>query len=356
MGNAPALQACFLSELALVEGVIRKEGPVTPKKDVEYIGDPFYSQDVVLQRQAEAGILHNSLVKEVEHISLGNYCMLSLALKAIGLRKCSYPLDYTRCSSRGVIQLFRSQFAEFLTGTPVPHEDHGVTFHNTAWGGSFWHHDISKPDVSQAMQRRVDRLLGHAEIPSFHPRQFYRTVNSTDELDLTFDLYNVLRRYYSGPVKLVTFVELQDGEGPIGLRNGGNEVLFYRIHHQHTMTDSQAVRINGFFQPIAFAIRYFAGETLPLQEVDSLPEVKAMCDVIEGGNPAVGLFAPSLIAQARSRGPGTTSKSVPPMLGYSSTPAAPDEANHSLFREVTACIDANGFDMYEAEVSTAVSR
>eukprot|EP00971_Amphidinium_carterae_P065113 1290577-Amphidinium_carterae.1 len=56
---------------------------------------------------------------EVEFVSLGNYCMLSLALKALGLRTCSYPLDYTRSSARGLIHLFTTGFVDFMTGTAV---------------------------------------------------------------------------------------------------------------------------------------------------------------------------------------------------------------------------------------------
>ena len=31
---------------------------------------------------------------------------------------------------------------------------------STVWGGSFWHHDISKPDVRNSFKRRIDRLFG----------------------------------------------------------------------------------------------------------------------------------------------------------------------------------------------------
>mmetsp|Transcript_52364 Transcript_52364/g.96943 ORF Transcript_52364/g.96943 Transcript_52364/m.96943 type:complete len:372 (-) Transcript_52364:94-1209(-) len=367
MGNSiQPLRVCILNELAALRaereeissGEHGRKSPNEPL-DEAHNTDPFYAKDAMIRRQAETGILHmHSFLDEVEHIPIGNYCMLSLAMKAMGLRKCSYPLDYTRSSVKGVIQLYLSNFADFLTGTIVKSEEHGVIFQNTAWGGSFWHHDISKGEVRHAMHRRVDRLLARGEVPTYQPRMFYRTVNHTDELDMTPILFDVLRTYYAGPVRLVTFIEMQDGQGPICLRNN-DEQLFYRIHHQHTMTDSQWSRIQGFLQPIAFAMKFFAGETLPVQEVESLPDVKALCDVIDGGDPAVSLFAPSLIGPATKAGPLPKPRKVPPLqppaLLQLISMGDDDVASllpRSFTGGVSACMDTTGMDPFDMEDGT----
>jgi len=266
--------------------------------------------------------------ESVEFISLGNYCLPSIALAMLGLRKVAYPFDYVRSSAQGVLQLFSTEFDGFLTGIPVNTRDFGLTFQNTCWGGSFWHHDICKPEVKGTMQRRVERLLGRKEVPKSKPRIFIRTVNSTEEIGLTFELYTILRTVYEGQVKLLTIIELQSGEGPIGLHGDfSNEVLFYRISDRHTMTRKQEDRAPGFFEPIGFAARLWAGIPLSVPHVYSLGQVKDLCDAIDGGCTATQLFQPTRLALAQSAPPLGIIKQAPSIL------LAPGETPRSVRSE-----------------------
>mmetsp|Transcript_50362 Transcript_50362/g.93138 ORF Transcript_50362/g.93138 Transcript_50362/m.93138 type:complete len:354 (+) Transcript_50362:115-1176(+) len=316
--------------------------------DQAYSADPFYARDRVLSRRHMLGLnLLDEFLDEVEFVSLGNYCMLSLALKALGLRSCSYPLDYTRSSTRGLIHLFTTGFADFITGQPITSPEHGVVVQNTAWGGSFWHHDLREPAVRNAMQRRVQRLLGKGSVPLDKPRMFFRTANTTDELDLTTDLLMLLQSTYSGPVKLCTCIELQSGSGPITLAGDlGDDLLFYRISEKYTLTTTQEERIDGFFDPIAQAIQFWSGAPLLAAQVKSVAEVKGLCDTIQGGNPANSLFSPAVTARPVARSPAPTRKQVPPLeSGF----AFHEVAAFKLAKGLSAYmpLDVNGIQLWD---------
>eukprot|EP00971_Amphidinium_carterae_P189048 3752915-Amphidinium_carterae.1 len=81
-----------------------------------------------------------------------------------------------------------------------------------------------------------------------------------------------------------------------------------------------------------------------------------MCDVIEGGNPAVGLFAPSLIAQARSRGPRRLD--IEQKIAASAELDVQDWNLHSPgqtspTRWRTKCWDGNGFATRKGVIANA---
>jgi len=244
---------------------------------------------------------------------LGNYCLLAMAMQSLGLRRCAYPLDYTRSSARGVIDLFATNFRGFLSGTPVPHAEYGTTFQNTAWGGSFWHHDISNPEVKAAMERRVDRLLGNTSVPKSRPRIFCRAVNSTSELGLTMELLATLQATYTGPVKLLILIEDQLGEGPIGLF-GQYDVLFYRVNQQYSFVRSRQERMLGFVAPLACAIKVWAGEPVPMSQVSTVLDVMSLCDTMDGGHPANSLFCATLSEPAQRVCPPPTTRRVPAII------------------------------------------
>mmetsp|Transcript_36364 Transcript_36364/g.82399 ORF Transcript_36364/g.82399 Transcript_36364/m.82399 type:complete len:350 (-) Transcript_36364:59-1108(-) len=327
------------------EKALPATGPDEPI-DEAYAADPFYSFDRVLCRRHMLGLgALDEFFGEVEFVSLGNYCMLSLALKALGLRTCSYPLDYTRSSARGLIHLFTTGFVDFMTGQSVSTPEQGVVVQNTAWGGSFWHHDLQRPDVRRAMQRRVLRLLGKGAVPLDKPRIFFRTVNTTDELDLTMDLLLLLQSIYSGPVKLCTCIELQSGSGPLALAGElGDDLLFYRISQKYTMTSNQEERIDGFFKPIAQAILLWSGSPVQACQVDSIAEAKSLCDSIQGGNPATSLFSPVVVGGPTAHSPALTRKQVPPLqtnLSFNHIAAV------KIARGLSAYLDVGGIQLWD---------
>eukprot|EP00971_Amphidinium_carterae_P323984 6438429-Amphidinium_carterae.1 len=273
----------------------------------------LYSADEVERRLHQYGLADlQEFIRKVEFVSLGSYCLPTMSMKLLGLRKSAYPLDYARSSARGIIELYSTGFADFLTGTPVLSPEHGVSVQNTAWGGSFWHHDIYDTEVYNSMIRRVDRLLGHKR----KPRILCRSVNSTSELALSLELLSVLQSAYSGPVRLLIMIENQHADGPIGLCSS-TDVLFYRIHSQYTFASGHEVRMNGFLDPLATAIHLWAGEPVHMAQVSTLSQVMDMCDSIEGGNPANALFAANMIAPARLPCPPETIREVPSMIAAS---------------------------------------
>lgn len=130
-----------------------------------------------------------SLADQCEFISLGCYCAVSRSLQALGLKKLSYPFDWTRSSMAGVIDLVQDEFEDFFEYSLE--EDKGPLGHvygDTSWDGSFWHHDIHSAKVRADFTRRIDRFLGLREVPDTQARVFVRAVNSTSELSDTLRL------------------------------------------------------------------------------------------------------------------------------------------------------------------------
>mmetsp|Transcript_52619 Transcript_52619/g.125694 ORF Transcript_52619/g.125694 Transcript_52619/m.125694 type:complete len:412 (+) Transcript_52619:109-1344(+) len=286
--------------------------------------DPMFAPERIQERQMQYGLLAPN-VKEfldtVEFVSLGNYCAPSNALQAMGLRNFAYPLDWVRSPTRGIIQLFRSDFRDFFTGQPVPGGEHGVVYHNTAWGGSFWHHDIQNAKTKADLQRRVDRILGKKEVPKTQPHAFVRTVNSSEEIDQSFELHKALKSVYNAPVKLLTCIEFQSSEGPIGLQgHGGDDLLFYRVHEKYSFVSRLEERAQGYWAPIALAAKLWSGEAQSMPQVSSLQEVRSLCDPIDGGNPGTELFAAKKLGSSTTMAPSPTLKQVP---GINKAPSPP---------------------------------
>jgi len=292
--------------------------------EVEHVFDPakeeesrlrlFYSEAEVRHRCDIYGLTAlKSFTDEVEFVSLGSYCLVTMALQSLGLRRSAYPLDYTRSSARGVIDLFATRFADFLTGTPIATPEHAMSFQDTAWGGSFWHHDISDPAISVAMHRRVDRLLGVTGASNAKPRIFCRAANSTSELDLTLELLDVLQSTYTGPVRLLILIENQAREGAIRVQ-GEHDLLFYRVGHKYSFASCHEERMLGYMEPLALAIKYWAGEPTLMAQVSTLADIGRVCDTIYGGDPANTLFAAALQEPACQACPTPTNRQVPSML------------------------------------------
>jgi len=230
----------------------------------------------------------------VECVSIGNFCAVATALEALGLRKYAYPFDWVRSSSQGVIHLFNNKFADFFDYRSTEQTEHGPAYTQTAWGGSFWHHDIQDPKVKSSFQRRIDRILGKGEVPTTVPRLFVRTLNSTDEIASALDLHAALQKAFRRTrVYLLLLVDMQDQSGPVRLAGkAGDNILFYKVSLSASMTADINARAQGYWPALAFAVRYWACRQDVLSELPSLKHIQDCMDAFDGGNPATALYGP----------------------------------------------------------------
>jgi len=232
---------------------------------------------------------------QCEFVSIGNFCAISKLLWQFGLRGAAYPFDWVRSPATGIIHCFNTRFADFFQFANTKDAgQHGISFQNTAWGGSFWHHNILDPEVRNAFQRRIERILGLADVPPSKPRVFVRTMNSSEEIDVTLQLNETLRRAFPGTkVYLLILLDMQDAVGPVRIAGPqGDDLLFYKIPLAAAFTTTIDEREHGYWEALVFAIRLWACKADPVSEVPSLAHVKAACDPFDGNNPAVELYAP----------------------------------------------------------------
>lgn len=260
-------------------------------------------------RRAAAGLgvpQVSSFVDSCEFIGLGNFCAVTRALQALGLKKYAYPFDWTRSPLSGIIHLFDTNFEDFLTFTLS--KDGGdtnekFTYMQARWGGSFWHHEPELPKAREDFTRRIARLLGlQADVAAAMPRAFVRAVNSTRELDLTLKLFAVLKQALpSARIYLLMIIDDQDVEETLCIPNvAGLDVLFFKIRahifEDHYHNFSMKACSESYARAIACAIRIWsraglvAGQVSPRSSTDTpahlqdLAQVSAACDQFDGGN------------------------------------------------------------------------
>lgn len=276
--------------------------PASPEKHA-----PGPSAREARERQLALGCASSeteSFILGCEFISLGCYCAVSEALLYLGVRQYAYPFDWVRSPMEGIIHCFETGFEDFLTYTET-REAHDLTaFTGARWGGSFWHHDLEDTTVHDDFSRRVERLLGLAEVPPSKPRVFVRLLNSSRELGLALRLKDVLKRVFpSAPVYLLLIVDIQQSKGPKVLAGPDGDGLLvhfmdqatvYQAVGQSSSTDYQT-RARVYAAVIAFAIRYWSGgaeERSSLQVFPTLLHLSAACEQYDGGAPAQELYSP----------------------------------------------------------------
>jgi len=278
--------------------------------------DPYMLRELQQDRQEALGLADESIqnfINSVQFVSLGSYCVVSSALQALGFRRFSYPFDWVRSPLTGVERLFRTNFSGFFSGTPLPGNDSsgGLTrYFHTAWGGSFWHHDISDPETRAAMQRRVDRILAKREVPTTKPHVFVRAANCTTELPMTLGLYDALQAVYSAGIYLLVLVEGQEKEGPIGIRDN-HRVLLYRVHKSFGNKENINERARGYWTALAFATKLWSGEELYVPEAANILEVAQFFDPMDAGDPACELFSRGVWTAESLRAPGPSANPPP---------------------------------------------
>jgi len=239
-----------------------------------------------------------------EFISLGCYCAPSYALQLMGLRKNSYPFDWTRSSLEGVLHCIDMKFEDFMTYSTYQMVDQHVVFGGTRWGGSFWHHNLEAPLTVEDMTRRVRRFLGLGEVPTKVPRVFVRIINSTRELRQLQRLRQTLKEAFpdAQEIYLLILVELQNERGPIVVNapEGEGVVVFSFTEEEFRQVPAPGrhpLALSGgrCCEAIAVAVKFWSRDganRLELKTYDSFAQLSSNIYQFDGGDPARELFVP----------------------------------------------------------------
>lgn len=241
-----------------------------------------------------------------QFVSLGSFCGVAFALQGLGLKTHAYPFDWLRTPVEGILHCMRTNFADFCTYTfSRPEANGAVLYGNSNWGGSFWHHDPSDPDVQQAFRRRADRLMGRCVDPADSaPRVFVRHANSSSELEASLALQAALRQLWPrSEVYLLVIVDMQRWQGALCLR-GVDKLLFYHVD-QGLFADpgkqfalQMELNVEAYAQAIASALRFWAGDRETMSKtllVRSIGDLVALTQPFHGGDPASSIFVPTRI-------------------------------------------------------------
>lgn len=271
--------------------------------------DPQSVLAMQVSRCAAMGLTTDKVQKfidSVEFISLGCFCAVSHCLQLLGLKKNSYPFDWVRSPTEGIIHCLDMQFEDFLAYSTYEVKGQYVVFGGTRWGGSFWHHNLEVPLTKSDMERRVSRFFGASNVPAQKPRFFVRVVNSSREVTAAPRLREALRKALpeAGEIFLLTIVDLQSSSGPLAIQGvDGQGLLFYAISEPETLApltsmpqgpDSFLKCSETYAKAVAFALKYWSGECFSehVTEFPSIRHLSAACDQFDGGNPGAELFFP----------------------------------------------------------------
>merc|ERR1712136_160293 len=288
--------------------------------------DPHFSPDKQLARRSQAGIASGESKRfgeNCEFVSVGCFCAVAHALQSLGLKQYTYPFDWNRSPSDGVMHCLQTNFSDFLDYGFVRDEGHkGKLFGGTAWGGSFWHHDITKPKVRADFKRRIERFYGRKEVAACKTRVFVRAVNSTSELASVLDFQRVLQEALpDAKIFLLDLVDLQTSSGLMSVSGAaGDNILFARIHEslfaQCTRHWSIEKHSNAYSEAIAQAVQWWAGDrnmSRRVAEFESLQDMFSVIDPFDGGSTKDQLFTP-VRSGARPVAPSVNSLAKPAPL------------------------------------------
>jgi len=249
------------------------------------------------------GVKASKFVDNCEFISLGCYCAVTRALQALGLKKYTYPFDWTRSPASGIVHCLENSFSDFLTHEL--YEDHGSTgkcFGKTKWGGSFWHHDPTDAKTKSDMNRRIKRLLGKEEVPRTTPRVFIRAVNDSSEVDDCLSLVEALKQALpESKVYLLLLVDYQPASEMVRIEGVTDSVIVCKVD-KSLFADNGAAwtmqkQAEAYAIALAGAIRFWAGDTkVEPVEMVSVTDVTSTVVPFEGGDAAYELFFPKDIA------------------------------------------------------------
>jgi len=295
---------------------IRCESPVLSAtvQDAEsrVKNDPFLSAQLQSIRKSKHGLSDtktSKFIDSTEFISLGCFCAATHSLSALGLKRFTYPFDWNRSPMDGIIHCLENNFADFLTYSYVQDQgEKGVLFASTQWGGSFWHHDLTKAKIKEDFARRIDRFRGLRDVPASKTRVFVRAVNSTQELHAALVLQSALRTILpDAKVLMLMLIDLQSTSCCMRASSIGDDIVFARIHEklfaQCTMNWTMEQQSDAYSEVVALAVRFWAGHddaAHKIQEVACLQEVFLACDPFDGGDPGTELFLPKKTAREKA--------------------------------------------------------
>jgi len=281
---------------------VPQEQAPAPGPSPEHSNEAWLAKDAAMQRRAQFKIDDlTDFIESCEFVGLGNFCGVSRALQALDVKKYSYPFDWVRSPTFGVIHCLETDFEDFLTYTVARDEGpKGHLFGSTHWGGSFWHHNVVTPKTKDDFVRRIDRLYGNAEVPPEKNRVFVRALNSTRELDDCVRLHQALKRALpKARIYLLILLDMQSDLTPARLLDYSDCMLFCKIPEtlfanngaQWSM-EKQGV---AYAEQIAFAIRVWNGDPRAKSQIRDFADIHTLaraCDSFEGGSCAIELFFP----------------------------------------------------------------
>jgi hypothetical protein len=103
----------------------------------------------------------NNSSSALSALSLGTFCYTANILKALGLRKAAYPLDYTFENIGHVNHMLSTNFKYLLDRSliyPAISNQTRTTTGHLIYGHIFRHHDLINNEVYERMLIRVERL------------------------------------------------------------------------------------------------------------------------------------------------------------------------------------------------------
>jgi len=260
------------------------------------------------QRRQQLGLddaTTKRFIESTEFVSLGCYCAVSRALQALGLKKHTYPFDWTRSSGGGVAHCLDNNFSDFFSHNSFKdHGDSGQCF-GTEWGGSFWHHDPTTAKTKRDMQRRISRLLGKEEVANTKARFFVRAVNSSSEVVECVKLLKALRRALPDcKVHLLLLIDNQPVAGPVRVKDADcQDLLFFKIHNglfaDNGKNWTMQKQAESYARAVAFAVRFWtASDANQNEDAMTLADISASVVPFEGGDSASELFFPRGVISA----------------------------------------------------------
>jgi len=178
----------------------------------------------------------------------------------------------------------------------VPGEN--MTYLQTRWGGSFWHHDPEDTKTAVDFKRRIERLLGlTTDVPGSRRRVFIRAVNSTTELHSVHRLHTLLCETLPDcEVKLLLLVDLQCKDELVQPADFGRDVLIYRVHGAIFAEDysqwSMEACVENYARGIASAVKHWSGVATDIREVTNIQVLNAECNQMDGGSATSETFWP----------------------------------------------------------------
>lgn len=305
-------------------------------------------QAMQVSRLAAMGLTTDKVQKfidSVEFISLGCFCAVSNSLQLLGLKKNSYPFDWVRSPTEGVIHCLDMQFEDFLAYSTYEVKGQYIVFGGTRWGGSFWHHNLEVPLTKSDMERRVSRFFGASNVPARKSRFFVRVVNSSREVTAAPRLREALRKALpeAEEIFLLTIIDLQSSSGPIAIQGlDGHGLLFYAISELETLApltsipqgpDSFLKCSETYAKAVACALKYWSGEETSehVTQFSSVRHLCAACDQFDGGNPGSDLFFPKKF-MGQALAPALPSAQLANLLAKVRTQTCilPNDINQSL--------------------------